>query len=121
MLLKELLPDMELHASTQMHIHNHDGILMMKEEGASRVVVPRETTIEEIREYAKLGLDLEVFVQGALCVSYSGQCLMSSQTLQRSGNQGECAQNCRMQYTLEKRRKWNSKRCFYKRQLSSFL
>lgn len=101
-LLKELLPDMELHASTQMHIHNHDGILMMKEEGASRVVVPRETTIEEIREYAKLGLDLEVFVQGALCVSYSGQCLMSSQTLQRSGNQGECAQNCRMQYTLEK-------------------
>lgn len=101
-LLKKLLPDMELHASTQMHIHNPDGILMMKEEGASRVVVPRETSIEQIREYAKLGLDLEVFVQGALCVSYSGQCLMSSQTLDRSGNQGECAQNCRMQYTLEK-------------------
>lgn len=100
-LLRECFPDMELHASTQMHIHNPQGIKMLKAMGAARVVVPRETSIEEIAEYAKLGIDLEVFVQGALCVSYSGQCLMSSMTLSRSGNRGECAQSCRMQYTLE--------------------
>lgn len=100
--LQERFPDMELHASTQMHIHNPQGIRFMEACGASRVVVPRETPLEEIREYAALGVDLEVFVQGALCVSYSGQCLMSSLTLHRSGNRGECAQNCRMKYQLEK-------------------
>lgn len=100
-LVHKYFPDFELHASTQMHIHNPMGIKMLKEMGAARVVVPRETTIEEIEEYAKLGIGLEVFVQGALCVSYSGQCLMSSLTLGRSGNRGECAQPCRMQYTLE--------------------
>lgn len=101
-LLKEKFPDMELHASTQMHIHNPQGIQLLKEVGAKRVVVPRETSIESIAQYSKLGIDIEVFVQGALCVSYSGQCLMSSMTLHRSGNRGECAQNCRMQYDLEK-------------------
>lgn len=101
-ILRQKFPDMELHASTQMHIHNPQGIEFMKSLGASRVVVPRETPIEEIREYSKLGIDLEVFVQGAICVSYSGQCLMSSLTLHRSGNRGECAQNCRMKYQLEK-------------------
>ncbi len=101
-ILRQKFPDMELHASTQMHIHNHQGIEFMKSLGASRVVVPRETSIEEICEYAKSGIDLEVFVQGAICVSYSGQCLMSSLTLHRSGNRGECAQNCRMKYQLEK-------------------
>lgn len=101
-ILRERFPDIELHASTQMHIHNPQGITFMKQEGACRVVVPRETPIEEIRAYTKLGVDIEVFVQGALCVSYSGQCLMSSLTLGRSGNRGECAQNCRMQYQLEK-------------------
>ena len=101
--LRQRFPDMELHASTQMHIHNPQGIRFMESCGASRVVVPRETPLKEIRAYAALGVDLEVFVQGALCVSYSGQCLMSSLTLQRSGNRGECAQNCRMKYQLEKR------------------
>lgn len=101
-LLHKHFPDMELHASTQMHIHNPQGITMLKEMGAARVVVPRETSIEEIREYSRLGVDLEVFVQGALCISYSGQCLMSALTLNRSGNRGECAQSCRMQYELEK-------------------
>ena len=95
-------PDFELHASTQMHIHNPEGIKLLQEMGAARVVVPRETTIEEIANYAKLDVDLEVFVQGALCVSYSGQCLMSAETLSRSGNRGECAQSCRMQYDLVK-------------------
>ena len=102
MLVRQRYPNLELHASTQMHIHNREGIALMKELGFQRVVLPRETSIEDIREYAKLGMDLEVFVQGALCVSYSGQCLMSSLTLSRSGNRGECAQNCRMQYSLEK-------------------
>ena len=101
--LRQRFPDMELHASTQMHIHNPQGIHFIESCGASRVVVPRETPLKEIRAYAALGVDLEVFVQGALCVSYSGQCLMSSLTLQRSGNRGECAQNCRMKYQLEKR------------------
>lgn len=100
--LRQTLPDMELHASTQMHIHNPQGIQYLKRCGAKRVVLPRETTIEEISTYTKAGLDVEVFVQGALCIAYSGQCLMSACTQDRSGNRGECAQSCRMQYTLEK-------------------
>ena len=99
-LLREQFPDMEVHASTQMHVHNPQGITFLKEQGVKRVVVPRETTIEEIEAYAKLGIDLEVFVQGALCVSYSGQCLMSAVLFDRSGNRGACAQPCRMQYGL---------------------
>ena len=95
-------PDMEVHASTQMHVHNEEGIKFLKQQGVARVVVPRETSLEEIRAYAKLGVDLEVFVQGALCVSYSGQCLMSSALFGRSGNKGACAQPCRMQYELIK-------------------
>ena len=98
--LRQRFPDLELHASTQMHIHNPQGIRFMESCGASRVVVPRETPLKEIRAYTALGVDLEVFVQGALCVSYSGQCLMSSLTLQRSGNRGECAQPCRWKYYL---------------------
>ena len=74
----QCLPDMELHASTQMHLHNEAGIKLMHEAGMKRIVLPRETTIDEIRELAKLNVDLEVFVQGAMCVSYSGQCLMSA-------------------------------------------
>lgn len=100
--LHQNFPDLELHASTQMHIHNRYGIDLMKEAGAKRVVVPRETSIEEIAEMAKANIDLEVFVQGALCVSYSGQCLMSAKKLSRSGNRGECAQMCRMRYRLGK-------------------
>ena len=83
---------MELHASTQMHIHNPQGIHFIESCGASRVVVPRETPLKEIRAYAALGVDLEVFVQGAVCIlqrAVSDETL----TLQRSGNRGECAQN----------------------------
>lgn len=100
----ECFPDFELHASTQMHIHNSEGIYLLKEMGAARVVVPRETSIEEIAQYTKFGIDVEAFVQGALCVSYSGQCLLSAYTESRSGNRGECAQSCRMQYELIKQR-----------------
>ena len=108
-ILRTQFPDMEVHASTQMHVHNPQGIQFLKDQGVKRVVVPRETSIEEIREYVKLGVDLEVFVQGALCVSYSGQCLMSSVLFDRSGNRGACAQPCRMQYGLykEDQGKWS--------------
>lgn len=101
-LLHQSFPDLELHASTQMHIHNEAGIQLIKEAGMKRVVLPRETPLEEIRQYTTQGIDVEVFVQGALCVSYSGQCLMSAKKLSRSGNRGACAQMCRMKYRLGK-------------------
>lgn len=101
-LLHQRFPDLELHASTQMHIHNEEGIQLVKEAGMKRVVLPRETPIEEIRKFCKMGIDVEVFVQGALCISYSGQCLMSAKKLSRSGNRGACAQMCRMKYRLGK-------------------
>lgn len=100
--IRTQLPDFELHASTQMHIHNVEGIRLLKEKGAQRIVLPRETMIEEIKEFAKESIDLEVFIHGALCISYSGQCLMSEELFQRSGNRGECAQACRMKYQLVK-------------------
>lgn len=94
------IPKLEVHASTQMHIHNEKALQYMKEMGVKRVVLPRETPLEEIQRYANLGVDIEVFVHGAICVSYSGQCYMSSLLYQRSGNKGACAQPCRMQYQL---------------------
>ena len=91
-------PDLEIHCSTQMHVHNTAGVKYMKQEGASRVVIARETPIETIREMCKCGIDIEVFVYGAICISYSGQCLMSSAVNHRSANKGVCAQCCRLQY-----------------------
>lgn len=98
--LRYAFPDLELHASTQMHVHNEAFINYLKALNISRVVLPRETSIEDIRKYTKLGIEVEVFVHGAICVAYSGQCLMSSLGLHRSGNQGACAQPCRMRYKL---------------------
>lgn len=92
--------DFEIHASTQMHVTNKEALLFLKKMGVKRAVLARETPIEEIRELAKVGIELEVFVHGALCVAYSGQCLMSAMVGGRSGNRGECAQTCRMPYTL---------------------
>ncbi|MBO7703934.1 MAG: U32 family peptidase, partial [Solobacterium sp.] len=91
-------PDFEVHCSTQMHIHNPAGCRFMKEMGASRAVVARETPIEVIRECVKTGIEIEVFAYGALCVSYSGQCLMSESVKHRSGNRGVCAQMCRLRF-----------------------
>ncbi len=91
-------PDFEVHCSTQMHIHNADGCRVMKECGASRAVLARETPIEVIRECAETGIETEVFAYGALCVSYSGQCLMSEAVKNRSGNRGVCAQMCRLRF-----------------------
>ena len=101
-LIKDVYPKLELHASTQMTIHNGEGALYFKEKGLQRIVLSRELSLDEIRYISKdLGIETEIFVHGALCVCYSGQCLMSSMIGGRSGNRGRCAQPCRMQYTLK--------------------
>lgn len=99
-----MFPSLELHASTQMHIHNIAGVAEMVELGFARVVLSRECTLEEIKAIheAYPDLELEVFCYGALCVSFSGQCLFSSMIGGRSGNRGECAQGCRLPYELYK-------------------
>lgn len=100
--VKEDYPDIEIHASTQMTIHNGEGALFFKERGFHRIVLSRELSVDEIKYISKdLGIETEIFVHGALCVSYSGQCLMSSMIGGRSGNRGRCAQPCRMEYTLK--------------------
>lgn len=98
-LLHEFHPDIELHASTQMTVHNLEGADYLKDKGVSRLVLARELTLAEIREISKAH-ETEVFIHGALCISYSGKCLMSSLLSGRSGNRGRCAQNCRMEYEL---------------------
>ena len=100
-LVRKVYPNLELHASTQMHIHNLNGVLNLQKWGAKRVVMARETSYEALKEIKKhTSIELEVFVHGALCVSYSGQCLMSSLIGGRSGNRGKCAGTCRQQYNL---------------------
>lgn len=100
-LIRKMYPNLEIHASTQMHIHNVQGAMFAKKYGMKRVVLARETSIEMIREIKKsVDIDLEVFCHGALCVSYSGQCLMSSLIGGRSGNRGICAGTCRLPYDL---------------------
>lgn len=94
-------PDFELHASTQMHLHNRSGVRWIKQLGIKRAVLARETPLTLVKECAKEGVDLEIFVYGALCVCYSGECLMSSVNGGRSGNRGECAQPCRLPYQLK--------------------
>ena len=97
--IRRVYPNLEVHASTQMHIHNVEGVMFAEELGLARAVVARETTIEMIEEMKKKSsIELEVFVHGALCISYSGQCLMSSLIGGRSGNLGNCSQCCRMKY-----------------------
>jgi U32 family peptidase len=100
-LIQTILPEMETHASTQMTINTTWGIKHLERLGFRRVVLARETSAEEIEILApETPLDLEIFVHGALCVCYSGQCLMSSFIGGRSGNRGTCAQPCRMTYQL---------------------
>ncbi len=97
------MPLLPLHASTQMTIYNREGALAMKAMGFSRVILARECGIEDIRDICnacKDGPEVEVFVHGAVCISYSGQCLMSALMANRSGNRGRCAQLCRMCYEL---------------------
>ncbi len=98
--LKSMLPSLSLHASTQMAAHNRQAVEFLKQKGFERAVLAREMSFEEIASAAKVGLELEVFCHGALCVSTSGQCLFSSLVGGRSGNRGMCAQPCRLKYNL---------------------
>lgn len=99
-LARKYLKGLELHASTQMHTTNEEALQELKELGVKRAVLAREMTKEEIASL-NTDLELEVFVHGALCVSYSGQCLFSSLVLNRSGNRGECAGMCRLPYRFK--------------------
>ncbi|EQB89790.1 putative protease [Clostridium punense] len=100
-LVKASMMDFEIHASTQMTIHNGEGALFLRDLGFQRIVLSRELSLEEIKYISTdLGVETEVFVHGALCISYSGQCLMSSVIGGRSGNRGRCAQPCRLPYTV---------------------
>lgn len=98
-LLRKKFPNLELHASTQMNIHNYDGALLTKKLGFKRVVMARETPIDVIKKIKEeIDIEIEVFIHGALCVSYSGECLLSALVGKRSGNRGTCAQICRKKY-----------------------
>lgn len=100
-LVHKTFPNLEIHASTQMHIHNLDGVIMAKKLGVKRVVLARETPIETIKKVKEnVEMDLEIFAHGALCVSYSGQCLFSSLIGNRSGNRGSCVGSCRLPYKI---------------------
>lgn len=100
-LARDLLPDLPLHASTQMTVHNLPAMRFLRDLGFTRVVLARELGLAEIRDLKeKSGLEVETFIHGALCVCWSGQCLMSSFIGGRSGNRGRCAQPCRLPYRL---------------------
>jgi putative protease len=100
-LVRRHFPHLELHASTQMAVHNRAGAAVLHRLGFRRVVLARELTFEEVHDItAEAGVETEVFIHGALCYSYSGLCLFSSQTLGRSGNRGKCAYSCRDSYEV---------------------
>lgn len=99
--VREIYPDFKIHCSTQMSVQTVEDIKYLESLGVSRVVLGREMTIEDIkRAKRETGVELEVFIHGALCISISGQCLMSSFIGGRSGNRGSCAQPCRQKYIL---------------------
>ena len=101
--IMELFPKLEVHSSTQMTIYNLDGVKEIEKLGYSRCVLARELSIEEIKNICKnTNIEIEVFIHGALCICYSGQCLMSSLIGGRSGNRGKCAGTCRLPYSLLK-------------------
>lgn len=101
LLARAVAPTLEVHASTQMTISSPEGAAFAQQLGATRVVVPRELSVDEIRTFAKgTPLQLEVFIHGALCMSWSGQCLTSEAWGGRSANRGQCAQSCRLPYEL---------------------
>ena len=100
-LVRAICPDLAMHASTQMTLTSAECIEVARQLGISRVVLPRELSIDEMREiHAATSMELEAFVHGALCVAYSGQCLTSESLGGRSANRGQCAQACRLPYEL---------------------
>jgi putative protease len=101
LLARAICPALEIHASTQMTITSGEAAQIAAQLGCNRVVVPRELSVEEIRQFAATSpIELEVFIHGALCVSWSGQCLTSESWGGRSANRGQCAQSCRLPYDL---------------------
>ena len=101
-LLHDNYPEIQLHASTQMGIHNLEGVKYIEKFGVKRVVLARETPLSEIKRIRdNSNIEIEYFVQGALCVSFSGNCYLSSYLLNESGNRGRCKQLCRQHYTLK--------------------
>lgn len=101
-MVRKYFPNLRMHASTQMSAHSIEDVLFLKSLGFKRVVLAREMQLKEVKEIVETcGIEIETFVHGALCYSYSGQCLMSSLIGGRSGNRGRCAQTCRMRYTLK--------------------
>ena len=97
--IRRICPSLPVHGSTQMTVHNLEGVLALKKMGITRVVLSRELSKDDIEYITQnCGIEIEVFVHGAMCMSYSGQCLMSSVLGGRSGNRGKCAQPCRLKY-----------------------
>ncbi len=104
-IIKANFPGIEIHASTQMHIHNTQGVEFIRSLGANRVVVPREMSFERIRKIKDdTNIDIECFIHGAICVSYSGQCYDSTLLDQKSANRGRCSQYCRMPQRIVNKR-----------------
>ncbi len=102
MYIKKIAPDLHLHASTQMTVYDTEGAKFLKDLGFKRVVLARELSAEKIKEISQnSGIETEIFVHGAMCLCYSGQCLMSGIIGGRSGNRGKCAQPCRLQYRID--------------------
>ena len=104
-LVRKKFPNIDIHASTQIHNHNNEGIKLLKDLGVTRIVLDREMSLEDI-EKINVDIEKEVFIHGALCNSYSGCCLFSSMNGGRSGNRGECTQPCRLPYKLIKNGKY---------------
>ena len=101
--VKKYFPNFEIHMSTQTSIYSLSAVKYFERLGVDRIVLARENSLEEIKNICNNSkLDIEVFVHGALCMSYSGQCLMSSMIAKRSGNKGACGQPCRLAYKLQK-------------------
>jgi len=98
-IIKQKIPELEIHASTQMNTHNNETLKYLKSIGVKRVVFARETSLEEINNM-DVDIEREIFIHGALCISYSGQCLLSEVIGGRSGNRGLCAGPCRLEYKL---------------------
>ena len=100
-LAREIAPDLEIHGSTQMSVTSADGVRLAQSFGARRVTLARELSLDEVRAIrARTGCELEIFVHGALCVAYSGQCFSSEAWGGRSANRGQCAQACRLPYEM---------------------
>ncbi len=99
--IRTLFPDLALHASTQMNLHNSLSAVFARDTGFRRIILPRELSLDAIRNIKRNAqIETECFAHGALCFSYSGQCLLSSMIFGRSGNMGLCAQPCRLPYSI---------------------